>query len=325
MGTPAQLVEAADHHFVPKFYLKGFTDNSKRLWVYEKGSNAPRESTPKNEGNIENYYTFADRGHPDDQAEKMLARVECAIAPVIRKLANPLFVINDVQRSELYSFVALTYVLVPAYRDFIDKQYGALMKRFTQDKAKDATAFAASLKEYEAKTGQSLGDHEKLREFAASDKYTVSQKSAGFNLLQIFRSSLTISEILETEYRHDIFYAPADMYFMTGDNPIVTIEPATDGEAFVGSGFGRPRTEVLFPLNKRACLILRRNGREQRIKASELRTRQVNELIMGVSQRFVYGSEGTRAIARMFNQHGCKIRYGENAFMSQPPPVKPDK
>src|ERR1700732_4798211 len=124
MGTPAQHVEAADHHFVPKFYLKGFTGSSKKLWVYEKGCNAPRESTPKHEGHLENYYTFTDRGYPDDQAEKMLAKVESAIAPIIRKLANPLFVMDENQRSELYTFVALTYVRVPAYREFIDQHFG---------------------------------------------------------------------------------------------------------------------------------------------------------------------------------------------------------
>src|ERR1017187_366861 len=320
MGTPPQLVEAADHHFVPKFYLKGFTDKNKKLWVYEKGSNAPRESTPKSEGNIENYYTFTDRGYPDDQAEKMLARAESTVAPVIRKLANPLFSMNDVQRSELYSFVALTYVRVPAYREFIDKQAGTLMKRFTQEKFKDEVVFLASLKEYEAETGKSLGDPEKLRQFIASDRYTISQKSAGFNLLQIFRSSLLISEILEREYRHDVYYAPPDTYFMTGDNPIITMEPDTDGQAFVGTGFGRPRTVVLFPLNKRACLMLSRHGTGQRIQSSPLRTRQVNEMVMGVSQKLLYGPEGARRIARIYNQQGCKIRYGENAFMTGPPP-----
>jgi hypothetical protein len=319
MGTPAQPAEVAEHHYVPKFYLKGFTDKNKRLWVYEKGANAPRESTPKSEGNIENYYTFTDRGYPNDQAERMLARAESAMAPVIRKLANPLFVMNETQRSELYTFVALTYVRVPAYREFIDRQAGEFMKRFTQETARDADKFCALLKKYESTTGKSLPDYEKFRNFLLSDDYTVSQKSAGFNLLQIFRSSLTISEVLETEYRHDVHYAPPGMYFMTGDNPIITIEPEIDGSAFIGTGFGRPRTKVVFPLNKRACLILSRRGTEQRIEASPAHTRQVNEMIMGVSQRFVYGPEGTRRVARIYNEQGCKIRYGENAFMAQPP------
>ena len=128
-----------------------------------------------------------------------------------------------------------------------------------------------------------------------------------------------ISEVLEREYRYDIYYAPHSMYFMTGDNPIITIEPNTDGQAFVGTGFGRPRTQVVFPLNKRACFILNRHGTGKRIEASPHRTRQVNEMIMGVSQKFLYGPEGTRRIARIYNQQGCKIRYGENAFMAAPP------
>jgi Protein of unknown function (DUF4238) len=148
--------------------------------------------------------------------------------------------------------------------------------------------------------------------------YTVSQKSAGFNLLQILRSSLSLSEVLEAEYRHDIYYAPTDLYFITGDNPIITIEPDTDGTAFIGMGFRRPKTEVIFPLNKRACLILRRRGAEERIEASPLRTRQVNEMIMGISKKFVYGPERTRRLARIYNECGCRIKYGENTFMEEP-------
>lgn len=194
------------------------------------------------------------------------------------------------------------------------------MKRFSQENARDADKFFAMVNEHEAKEGKTIGDHEKLRQFVLSDNYTVSQKSTGFNLFQIFESSLKISAILETEYRHDVYYAPSGMYFMTGDNPIVTIEPDVKGGAFVGTGFGRPRTEVLFPLNKRACLILSRRGTQQRLEASPTRTRQVNEMIMHVSQKFVYGPEGTRRIARIYKQQGCKIRYGENAFMAGPPP-----
>ena len=66
----------ADHHYVPKFYLKGFMDRQQVLWVYEKGQNAPRASNPKQEGHRENYYTFTDRDTPDDSTEKMLSKAE---------------------------------------------------------------------------------------------------------------------------------------------------------------------------------------------------------------------------------------------------------
>jgi hypothetical protein len=321
MATPAQPAARADHHYVPKFYLKGFTDKNGSLWVYEKGRNAPRESSPKAEGNQENYYVFSDRGYPDDSAEKVFSKAESVVAPTIRKVGNPQFKMSDRQRSELYTFVALMFVRVPAYREFLDQLMGKIMKSYTQKQASDPEKFAAAMKEFEAKTGESVGDIEKLRKFAASDDYFVKQGSLGYNLGLVFRSGLEISEIFDREFNHDLYYAAPGTMFMTCDNPIVTFEPDIDGRAWVGMGVGRPRTEVIFPLNKRVCLIMSRKGRGAKEVASPLRSRQINDMVMAASQKFAYASEGTRRIARIFNERGCSIKYGENAFLGDPPPI----
>jgi hypothetical protein len=235
-------------------------DQQHVLWVYEKSKTAPRASTPRKEGHRENYYTFTDRGFPDDSPEKILSKAESMVAPTIKRLRNPLFTMGDAERRELYSFVALMFVRVPAYRDFVDAQAGRMMKRLSQDIARNRERFYESVRAYETETGESVTDPEGLRTFAAGENYSVTRQSTGFNLLQAFQSFFTISEILDREYRHDVYYAAAGSHFITCDNPIITIEPDSDGRAWVGTGFGRPNTEVLFPLNKRACLILSRRG-----------------------------------------------------------------
>jgi len=124
-------------------------------------------------------------------------------------------------------------------------------------------------------------------------------------------------EILLREYRHDIWYAPADMFFMTCDNPVVTIRPTNDGTAFVGMGFGWPDTEVLFPLNKRSCLSLARRCREEKAEISKRRVTQINDMMMFAAQQYLYAPRGYRRISRLFDERGRKIKYGENAFMSR--------
>jgi hypothetical protein len=50
--TDTQLLDDAKAaHYVPKFYLKGFTGANRVLWVYEKFK-APRASKPKDEGHL---------------------------------------------------------------------------------------------------------------------------------------------------------------------------------------------------------------------------------------------------------------------------------
>jgi hypothetical protein len=313
MVKPPLLTAA--HHYVPRFYLKGFTDKQRKLWVYEQAK-ALRPSKPKDEAHRENYYVFTDRGYPDDQVEKLLSKAESLVAPVICKLRNPQFRMTEQQRNELYTFIAMTFVRVPAYRDFVDRQAAMLMSRLTLEHARDAKRFRATLEKYEAETGDSVGDYEQLRQFILGGNYEVSQKSAGYNLKMAFESGLEISELLETDYEYDIWYAPQGSFFITCDNPVITIEPDGDGTAFVGTGFARKNTEVLFPLNQKACLRLRRGARGEQLEIDERRSQQINDLVMGVAQRFLYAPGKYKRISRLFNERGCKLKYGDNALIA---------
>ena len=44
-------------HYVPQYYLKGFSESDDMLWAYEKGTEHKFKSKIKNIGNITNFYT----------------------------------------------------------------------------------------------------------------------------------------------------------------------------------------------------------------------------------------------------------------------------
>jgi hypothetical protein len=163
MATPAQPAATADHHYIPEFYLKGFTKD-KTLWVYEKDK-PPRSSKPKFEAHRENYYIFSDRGSPDDAAEKTLSKIESTVAPFFRKVGNLQFEISAEQRGNLYVFVAMLFVRVPAYREFMDKQAAEMMRKQNTNLAGDREKFYESMRRAEDRSGESFGDYEKLRQF----------------------------------------------------------------------------------------------------------------------------------------------------------------
>ena len=89
-----------------KFYLKGFTDPQKTLWVYEKGKPS-RASKPKDEAHRENYYTYEDKGYQDTTIERSLSKSESIVAPIFRKLANPQFQMTEEQAANLIVFGAM--------------------------------------------------------------------------------------------------------------------------------------------------------------------------------------------------------------------------
>jgi hypothetical protein len=89
MGNPPAQPQPNAQHYVPKFYLKGFTDKDAVLWVYERFK-PKRASKPKHEANRPDYYTHSEHGFRDESAEDELRKMESLAGPVISKLANPL-------------------------------------------------------------------------------------------------------------------------------------------------------------------------------------------------------------------------------------------
>lgn len=90
-STPSPQAKA--QHYIPKFYLKDFTDNQGALWVYEKFKPL-RKSTPKREAQRPDDYTHDEDGERDETAEDMFKKVESQVAPIIIKLANPHYVLT---------------------------------------------------------------------------------------------------------------------------------------------------------------------------------------------------------------------------------------
>src|SRR6266446_8672967 len=77
MATPSSEQKA--QHYIPNFYLKGFTDRQKRLWVCERFKPI-RNSKPKDEANRPDYYTLAEQGRRNETAEDLLKQVESRAA-----------------------------------------------------------------------------------------------------------------------------------------------------------------------------------------------------------------------------------------------------
>jgi hypothetical protein len=123
--------EARTQHYIPKFYLKGFTDQKGRLWVYEKFK-ALRQSRPKDEAHKPDYYAHTERGQRDETAEQILQRIESKAAPIVVKLANRHFKPTIEQMGHVYFFIAAMFARVPRWRDFLDSRLTQIVTESTR-------------------------------------------------------------------------------------------------------------------------------------------------------------------------------------------------
>lgn len=310
---------AEDHHYVPRFYLKGFTEN-KKLWVYEQRQK-PRESKPKDEAHRPDFYSLdADEtGKRDNAAEKQLARIESLAAPIVRKLITPQYVLTPEKASDLVVFVAFTFVRTPVWREQLDRVAVKVKREHDSKLAQDKERFYETLREVDTEKIMTEVDYEKLRQMFLGGEYEVRQKSAGFNLWAMFTSGLQVVKEL-AEFRYQAHYAPPGKEFIASDNPVYTVGPDTEGSMVVGTGFGWPNVRVYFPLNKRACFYMRRGIQPRAVLATPQFVEQVNYLTMLTATRYLYACKYLRRTMRLFDQNGCKVKIGENAFMTEPRP-----
>lgn len=103
-------------HFLPQFYLNGFTKKG-MLAVYDRETNRIRVEQPINTGVIGHFYTLVDaEGRKRFELEQMLSEFEAKAGPGIQKLEAKEEISPD-ERCNLAIFVALAGFRTP---DIVD-------------------------------------------------------------------------------------------------------------------------------------------------------------------------------------------------------------
>ncbi|MGB9465856.1 MAG: DUF4238 domain-containing protein, partial [Candidatus Acidiferrum sp.] len=304
-------------HYIPKFYLKGFTDKEGALWVYEKFKSM-RKSKPKHEAHRPDYYTHSELGKRDETAEDLLKVIESKAAPIVCKLANPQYELTPTTVRHLLMFVGFMFVRVPNWREHMDGIAVQVARNIQLGLASDRARFHKSCAEFEKDTGETIGDYEEMRQYVLKGDFKIEQKSTAFNICAMFMSGLDLIEQLQT-FGYQVLYAPNGKSFWTSDSPVFTLIPDRNGQATVGMGFGWRGVEAYFPLNKRACLMLRRGIQPSSAVVESGHLEQINRLTMATATRYLYSPEGYRRIARLFDEGGSRVRPGKESFLQTAP------
>lgn len=109
------------HHYLPKFYLKEFTDQDGKLSIFDRKTNTilPPQK-PENCAVIGNLYTQIDeRGQKDYRLESALSKIESLASPIIKELIAEKN-ISPAKRGSFVHFCALLFHRTPNHMRFIE-------------------------------------------------------------------------------------------------------------------------------------------------------------------------------------------------------------
>jgi hypothetical protein len=247
-------------HYLPQFYLKGFTDpetppgHEPYLWVRKAGSDPTswKRRGPRKVAVQANYYET-------NEAEATLSRLEGLTAPVLQKVRQRL-PINEEECGYLATFVALMMTRVPALHDSLQGFFSELASKgfwmMCQAFAEDPRRLDAFKQQYHRETGKSDLDNVTVEQLVDPRRYTVTATrpaaiGAAFSVL-----SFAAGLIFRMGWR--IFYSKAPVYFITSDHPFFMVDPNIPPSTYGITGTGglvSPDIEVTLPFGREVALF----------------------------------------------------------------------
>lgn len=292
-ATPAVLTGPKRQHFLPRFYLEGFTKNEK-LAVYDRESNELRVQQPLNTGVIGHFYTLEDNdGYKRFELEAMLSDFENKASPVIRKLAAKEQIRAD-ERADLAIFVALAGFRTP---DIIDS-----LKLFNSglvgDLAKRMFSDVEQVKEQmRGKPGSPTAEEElaqeakEMVEYIQSGGYEI-QANRRWAIVMAMRMAFNVAPLLVGRNWLVIHSVSDKNSFVTTDAPVVLTTVAPRAPSIWGVGYGNVDAMVIFSLTQSCALVL--SGEAGDLQHQTVGTEQIRHCNLAIAdrcQRFVIGRE----------------------------------
>lgn len=284
------------HHFIPKFYLSGFTlsgEEDDYLCVLDMDSAKQWKDKPRNLAYQRDFYRVELPGVKPDIIESAFSNIESQASQVIRNIVKSEAL--PAKETEdfiiLINFVALITARVPRVRSVFSvpleeiSKFALRLMLATPERWESTTA---KMKQ----NGYEIDDkiaYEQMKNFIERDDYRIE-----VNKMWHIKNVLDIVDILipllMARNWSLLIVKPEDAFFICSDSPesLMWTKPMP---AFWDPGFGLPDTELVMPLNKKQALIASFEGESKTYPVPLEVIAKVNNRTRMSSNRFIYSAK----------------------------------
>lgn len=249
------------HHYVPQFYLAGFTKNDSatdRLYVFDKERRTSWPSTPKGSAHQRDFYAIDGEVDGDPMTiEKKFSKLEGQWNTALQQIINSETIPDDESFGDLMMFIAFMAVRVVRFRDFQSDAVDRIHKALVHTQLSTETGRASFRKIIEEQKGP-LSDEmfDKLVEFGQSDDYEVNYDQSHY-VHEMLRMGIELAPALSLR-NWRLWKAEDDSPDLICSRSPVAATWATappPGMSLFSPAFGTPNTIVSVPLNRRLALV----------------------------------------------------------------------
>ncbi len=255
-------------HFIPQFYLKGFTDIKipSSIWVYEKGGQRIFNTSPKNIAHGKRFY-------PDETELYLSNEIESPSNPVLNKIRERK-AITQKDKVSLSNYITVMLKRVP----YAKERLKTAAPKVSEELEKDIDAeFEKRRKKNPSKTREL----EKRRREAKGILNRISGESLEDVWLDVIPQEMTpkISRLL-SQMTWRFFICEEPNSFLSCDNPVFFHESI---------GMAKEHSELTFPISSHIVLWVTWWGQDgEYINATNLIIKEINRRMASNATRFIY-------------------------------------
>jgi hypothetical protein len=253
MSTPK------DHHYVPKVYLREFSNSQQQLFQVLKGKQKISIKSVSQVCYLSNYFklhslgsslTYGIKDHHHIE-KNVFRKQENNYPKLVKKVTFPSFTKCMLKTSEAFLLLETLMMIKrrnPTYRAYIIQSYKEYIRseKFRKD-AEPGLEIAKRIDKIDP-----VAYFENFIKIATTDDHTQSDFYLQGFLDKENKIVQTSAQAL-MRYKVYIFHAPFGSEFLTSDNPGFSTMP--DGSLYLFGGFGGPFT-FTFPLTPKCCLYI---------------------------------------------------------------------
>jgi hypothetical protein len=237
------------HHYLPRFYLEGFTRN-RLLWLYDRERKQFRPGTPEKTAVIKHYYVLEmEDGGKDFSIERYFSVVEGKAKTVIDKIQRRT-IITPAERADLALFIALLITRTPRFERDVQAMADAAAKHLIKRGVPNVETVENLLR----RSGTKLDPQDMLK-FIQDEQFTL-KMSRNFILSAMVEKAHKFGlDVCLMNWK--IVHAPERTSFITTDQPVgFFVPPASRRIHEPVLGLASEKITKLIPLTQRTAVVI---------------------------------------------------------------------
>jgi Protein of unknown function (DUF4238) len=292
------------HHYVPQFYLRGFTGDKGQLLVTDRPSEKTFRTDPKNVAAQRDFNTVDIEGMDPQAVEKGLAEFEGEVAPALERIkaAKSLSVKED--RDLLMNLICALAIRNPRQRatinDFVGEiaQTVAEMALATKERWESQVAQMKEAGVWDDSTNVTFEDMQKF----VKDRKHKFEVAKEFNIGVEIEQHANLLEHIAARKWQIVVAKKGSGGFVTTDVPVCLRWSDNANHGMFGPGFGVAGTQVIFPLSSDLALMGSFEGEENVVEADLFTVGGINSIIISNARNQVYSRDHSFNYTRPFPQ-----------------------